>query len=300
MIILDVMCGMGNQMFQYAYARALQEKYGGKLYLSTVTAKRMKDGREYALNNCRLNESVRVLPKTVQYIFDLYFKIKMKLMGQAYKSLEPKQKYQEMAKHGIYTTSKVFRYYEIPHSNKRIKYINGWWQSEKYFHDIAENIRQELKIVKPPTAQNECLMKEIASRESVCVHVRRGDYISEKFSSELDVCNECYYQNAFEIIEERISNPTFYIFSTSHEDILWIKEHWNFRGNVVYVDMNNADYEELRLMYTCKHFILANSTFSWWAAFLSQNIEKIVVAPKIWNKRDTEYEDVYMPEWIRI
>ena len=144
------------------------------------------------------------------------------------------------------------------------------------------------------------MLNKIQSGESVCIHVRRGDYVSEKFSNELNICDKQYYRKAIAIIKSKVHEPIFYIFSTSHEDLEWIRNEWRLEENAVYVDLDNSDYEELRLMYSCKHFILANSTFSWWGAYLSQNENKIVIAPKIWNRRDDDFEDIYMREWMRI
>lgn len=300
MIVLDVMCGMGNQMFQYAYARALQEQCDEKIFLTMVTAKRMNDNRSFSLNHCALKDSVSILPVWQQYILDIYFKLKMKFLGKKYTDLDPKEKYELLAKEGIYTTEKIYCYYGFPLCAKRMKYINGWWQTEKYFNSIARQIRRELLIKTPPSEQNIRMLNKIQSGESVCIHVRRGDYVSEKFSNELNICDKQYYRKAIAIIKSKVHEPIFYIFSTSHEDLEWIRNEWRLEENAVYVDLDNSDYEELRLMYSCKHFILANSTFSWWGAYLSQNENKIVIAPKIWNRRDDDFEDIYMCEWMRI
>ena len=99
-------------------------------------------------------------------------------------------------------------------------------------------------------------------------------------------------------ITEQVENPVFYVFSNSSDDINWIKENYDFSDyNVEYVDLNNPDYEELRLMYSCKHFIISNSTFSWWAQYLCENENKIVIAPSEWNRHFDDCSGIYMPEW---
>lgn len=302
MILVDIMCGMGNQMFQYAFARTVQEMYGEKhIYFSFVTAKRMKDGRKYSLQHFKLNNEVKIPPESLQLLLDIIVKLKKRYFKKKFNNIaSPKRLYEKYVEKGIYTTDSIFAYYGIPLTQNHFKYINGWWQSPQYFMSLEEKLRSELQVITPPSKANKKMIQQIMNSESVCVHVRRGDYISERFSSELNICNEKYYTTAMDIIMKKVENPIFYIFSTSHKDIEWIKRNWKFKYPVVYVDLDNPDYEELRLMYSCKHFIVANSTFSWWGAFLSDNPHKIVIAPEEWNRRDSDYQDIYMNNWIRI
>ena len=147
-----------------------------------------------------------------------------------------------------------------------------------------------------PSKENRVLLKEISNCNSVCVHIRRGDYLDPRWSY-LNVCTENYYIKAIEYVKEKIDCPIFYIFSNTHEDVLWIKKNYNLAGiNVKFVDLNNPDYEELRLMYHCKNFIISNSTFSWWAQYLCQNDSKMVVAPSQWNNQANS-ENIYMDNW---
>jgi len=116
------------------------------------------------------------------------------------------------------------------------------------------------------------------------------------------VCSEEYYIKAMKYIESKLENPVFYIFSNTHEDIEWIKSNMKFRDkwNIKYVDQNNKDYVELFLMKSCYSFIISNSTFSWWAQYLSENENKIVVAPSIWNKEEiykNESKKIYISDW---
>lgn len=301
MIIADIKCGMGNQMFQYAYARAVQEKNKDKkIKFNLVTAKRMKDGRNYALKHCNLKNGVKVQPLVVQYISDIFFKLRIKKFVSEMHGISTEGQMQLLAKKGIYYTESVYDYLEIPKTKKRIKYVNGWWQSYKYFEKIGESIKYELRIKTPPSEKNKEMLKEILSLQAVCVHIRRGDYLSEKFADELNICNEHYYREAMRIVAEKVKQPVFYVFSTSHKDIEWIKCNWSFSYPVRYIDLGNPDYEEIRLMYSCKHFILANSTFSWWAAYLAENKDKIVVVPDTWNQKYQDFENIYKKEWIKI
>ena len=129
------------------------------------------------------------------------------------------------------------------------------------------------------------------------MHIRRGDYLSPKYKH-LNVCDYQYYFESMNYIISKLNNPTFFIFSNTSDDLDWIKENYSLPGKIVYVKNDNPDYEELRLMYSCKHFIISNSTFSWWAQYLSNN-SGIVIAPEIWNRLNHDgIADLYMPNWI--
>ena len=119
------------------------------------------------------------------------------------------------------------------------------------------------------------------------------------------MCNEYYYETAVKKMGELVEKPVFYIFSNSHQDFQNIKKMFDFGDAVIkYVDMSNKDFEDLYLMSHCKHFIVSNSTYSWWGQYLSTNSNKIVMAPVRWNNLETDPgwdpRDIYMDNWIRI
>lgn len=303
MIIADIKCGMGNQMFQYAYARALQKITNDEsIQFNMCTAKRMKDGRTYALGNCVLNEYVSIPNKLTQTFWNVVWKVTLKSNKRKLSDMSAEEQYLKQAKGGLYTTEVIFKYFGIPASKTKVKYTNGWWQSPKYFACVEDEIRRELKIKTAASDKNKKMLQTILQTpNSVCLHVRRGDYLSSSFATELDICNKGYYDRAIQLMRDKVQNPHFFVFTTSHEDVRWIKENWKYEGtDFTYVDLNNPDYEELRLMYSCQHFILANSTFSWWGAFLSDNKQKVVLAPDRWNNRETDYEDIYCEGWIKV
>ena len=130
------------------------------------------------------------------------------------------------------------------------------------------------------------MLEEIKSCNGVCLHIRRGDYFSPQYINTHAVCDERYYAEAVSQAKEMIENPVFFVFSNDHESLEWIKQNYSFPPvDIRYVDLANPDYEELRLMKACKHFIISNSTFSWWAAVLSEeSSSKMVWAPKVWVK----------------
>ncbi len=288
--------GLGNQMFQYAFARSLVLRNGGKLRISRRFLNGDTFGRSYSLDRLNIPDDVSLMTKSeeLKAHSKIYMAGKIHGLLRKLKGLE----------RSFYSDGFIFIYvYDfdkyIPeimnfkNDNGEI-IIKGYFQSEKYFHDYRSELKKEFQVLTPPSPENEALINEISGCESVCVHVRRGDYL--KLKQWADICDYEYYFRAMKYISEKVSKPVFYIFSNSHDDISWIKENWNFSSfiSVKYIDMNNPDYEELRLMYSCRHFIIANSSFSWWAAYLSENPEKIICSPSKWTN---EKKGIYLPEW---
>ena len=201
-----------------------------------------------------------------------------------------------LSKKGFYTTNSVYDCEEYCLSDAPVKYVQGGYQTWLYWQDMVPEMRAELKVKKAPSEANRQLIAKMQSCDSVCVHIRRGDYLAPQFSH-LNVCGEAYYMEAMRRMKEQRPDAVFYIFTNNHEEIQWIKDNYNFDGyEVRYVDLDNPDYEELRLMYNCKHFIISNSTYSWWGQFLCDNEEKIVMAPSVWN-REIKADAIYMPDW---
>lgn len=309
MIRLNLMAGMGNQMFEYAYARALSLEYHEPLTVNPyfMTLAGIGAGRKNYYNNVldvlNIPAEVKMLGKGQGYIkgvpdiAEFVLRRKMK-NGQ---SLHGMESFHVMNRKGKYYTDDCFTYYESIRTSKRNKKVIGYYQSEKYFAKYKDIIQSELKVTKEPSKENQHLIQEISACNAVCVHIRRGDYVSNSKNAALVVCNESYYQRAMKYMTERVENPVFYVFSDNNDEIEWIKSNYHFEDyQVRYVMLNNPDYEELRLMYHCKHFIIANSTFSWWGAYLSDNQQKIIVAPTVWNKDYLERVDTYTDDMIRM
>ncbi|GAG52969.1 unnamed protein product, partial [marine sediment metagenome] len=170
-------------------------------------------------------------------------------------------------------------------------YLNGSWQSEKYFKDIRETIIKEFTVKTKPNKANTAILEKIKNVNSVAIHIRRKDYLTNpKTKKYHGFCSLQYYQKAIQEIRNRINSPRFFIFS---DDISWAKENLEVK-NAVYVDNNppGKGYEDIRLMKNCKHFITANSSFSWWGAWLSENKEKIVLVPKKWLNINIQTPDL--------
>jgi len=180
-------------------------------------------------------------------------------------------------------------------------YLSGYWQSERYFEDVADLIREELAFRTPATGRNAEISKEIADHHSVSLHVRRGDYLTDPAVYAMHgVCSIDYYHRAVDFIRKRVSDPTFYLFS---DDPQWVRENLDLRDRVRLLDHNGIDagVEDLRLMSRCAHHIIANSTFSWWGAWLDPDPDKIVIAPKRWFADDSiDTADLLPASWVKL
>jgi hypothetical protein len=169
----------------------------------------------------------------------------------------------------------------------------GFWECEGYFRDVEDLIRREFTLKAPPEARNAELIAQISQHNSVSVHIRRGD---KAVQSPWGVLPIEYYVSAADTIAARVSHPHFYVFS---DDADWVKENFSLSHPVTIVAHNTVAAEDLRLMMMCRHHILANSTFSWWGAWLGQNVEQIVIAPrKYFQNTDRPMPDFYPPKWI--
>ena len=287
------MGGLGNQMFQYAFARSLALRNGSALRLSRYKFRGDHFKRYYALNNLSLPDEVSLMTAAEEFLSRKKFNMLRKIHKLTTRSEDD------------FFTDKIINFDDYdrfepeltrPGFVKGNLIVAGYFQAWRYFTDYDEEIKRELRVSTPPSKDNAAMMKELASCESVCVHVRRGDYLSLGWSS---VCDYEYYRRAIEYISEKVHDPVFYFFSNDHTEIEWLKNNWSFDGfNVKYVDLDNPDYEELRLMYSCKHFIIANSSFSWWGCYLGDNPGKIVCVPSRWiDDRPTREMNLLMPDW---
>jgi hypothetical protein len=180
-------------------------------------------------------------------------------------------------------------------------YLKGYWQSEQYFIDIADNIRQAFTF--PPLAQgqNQQLAQQIRAVNAVSIHIRRTDYVTDPAANHvLGPCTLYYYERCIRYIMERVATPHFFIFSDEPE---WTRAHLKLTQPATYVAHNGPeqDFEDMRLMSLCKHHIIANSSFSWWGAWLASYRDKLVLAPQQWF-RDPAWDatDLLPPQWIRL
>ena len=293
MIEVNIVGQLGNQLFEYACARQLQEKYGGKIYLNTYEMRQNTPNFRLALLDFNLNENVEVVserPLKEANADNYSVKILRKFFPDLYFNM--------MAKKGVFVWKSARIYKPLPLLNEELHkriVLNGYWQSEKYFSDVAEILRMELTPKEPLQPQNEELYNKIKNTNSVCVTIRRGDFMNEKNKGTFYICDNTYFRNALAYIKKCLPDCTFFGFS---DDIDWVKNNMEFPGEVYYESGVDPVWEKLRLMSACKHFVLSNSSFSWWSQYLSNEKKKIVVAPDIWYKTGKHAKaDLYQDDW---
>lgn len=287
MIIVRIWEGLGNQMFQYAYARALQAKGRpvmldmGKAYDKVFEKYRNHTQRTTNIQHFNLSIETIDMYKYGKYSYlekDTFLKKILYFMGE--NSLWLYRFYEEEEQ----------KYSQKMAAIKGNCYVKGWFQSEKYFKDIRSTLLKEFTPKKKIAVSKE-IREAVNDLQSVSVHIRRGDYVKINNAVGLP-----YYQRAISYIEQVYSNPVFLIFS---DDLDWVKNNLKFKGRHIYVneDKKMQDYEELLVMSKCKSNIIANSTFSWWAAWLNRNTEKYVIAPRKWFPGQ---EGIVPEEWITL
>lgn len=291
MIIVKIIGGLGNQLFQYALGKHLALLNHTDLKLDITGFDEYKL-HAYSLGHFNITENFATREEMAR--FKRYQRRRGKIWFIYNRFIADEQKY---------TQERQFHF--DPQILKRTGdiYLDGFWQTEKYFKDIQDILRKEITVKSPLQGRDADIAREIEATNSVMMHIRRGDYVTNQQTNEYHgTCGLDYYRKAIAIIAEKVPSPHFFIFSDDHE---WVKENIVLEYPSTYVDHNNADknYEDLRLMSLCKHHIIANSSFSWWGAWLSQNTHKIVTGPKGWfnnPKKKSITSDVIPSDWITI
>ena len=291
MIITRLNGGLGNQLFQFAAARALSIHHQQPLLIDNRAFK--VDGvRKFCLPLFMAEflipadsfEGQQILPPSRNHWIAF---LKWRLThGRSLQYLREKS---------LNFDPEILR--AGPHC-----YLHGYWQSEQYFRHAAAQIRSDLKLRIEPMGENPEWLKRIASCASASIHVRRGDYVLDpKASCVHGTCSVEYYRAAAIELANRISEPpTFFVFS---DDVRWVKENLHLPFTTHYLNHNDDchNYEDLRLMAACNHHIIANSSFSWWGAWLGYNQHRIVIAPKIWFRDPARINESLVPaEWLRL
>ena len=294
MIIVKLIGGLGNQMFQYAAGRYLAELHKTELLMDTGYLEKDPNGA-YTKRKLELD------------VFNIDLKIATKDDIQKFK-IESSNKYSRTIQRklpilftNLYVAESGSAYHKEFLSYPKNTYLDGFWQSEYYFKEIESILVNDFVLKDPLNKDNKDWLKKIENCESVSLHIRRGDYISNAASqSHHGSCDIEYYKKAVEFIKEKHKTIEIFVFS---DDLEWCKENLNIRETLHFVDANQKQNRHLDmfLMSHCKHNVIANSSFSWWAAWLNRNQQKIVVAPLKWfNDPAIKTHDLIPKEWIRI
>lgn len=283
MIIVKTFGGLGNQLFQYAFARyyGISKKENVKLD-NGFNLNKHDTYRQYSLNN--FNIALDIANKdevlSAKYPYGPFSKL-MRLI-----------RWKMLGKYNIDFDKNIL--------NSKLKYFEGYWQNYKYLGPVRETLLKELTLKESIEEKFSKLLISMSETNSVSIHIRRGDYVNNPKTKEAHCTFGLeYYTDAIKLITSKINQPSFFIFS---DDIDWAKNNLAIDFPTTFVSNPNIkDYEELVLMSKCKNNIIANSSFSFWSAWLNQNPNKIVIAPKKWNNKFVkEYEDMLPTEWLKI
>lgn len=291
MIIVKLQGGLGNQMFQYAAGRRLAELHRVPLkldlgFLLDRTPRADFVFRDFALDIFPIDGEI-LTPDDRRGI-DLCNSPLARLLGK------------------FKTTRRPFSIIREPHFHFHRQlleapdnaYLDGYWQSEKYFQDIEAVIRKDFSFKSAPGPQSQAYAGKISAVNSVCLNVRRGDFVSNPTANKLHgFLGLDYIKKCLRILSERVANPCFFVFS---DDVQWCRENIRMEYPCTVIPHDLAG-EHLYLMTLCRHYIIPNSTFAWWAAWLNTNPEKLVLAPEKWFN-DPEYDtrDLLPSSWLKV
>jgi hypothetical protein len=293
MIIVKLFGGLGNQLFQYAAGRSLAAHHNISLKLDVrdIASNRV---RPYSLSPFKIvedfaseEEIARIKGTDRSFLSRWCFSLAEKMKPYYSRSVF-REPYLKPFDANVFKTPTAV-------------YLDGYWQSERYFINIQDIIRREFTIKFEPNYENIKLAENICSTDSVSIHIRRGDYISKPETYRVHgTCELDYYARCMEIISKAVSKPHFFVFS---DDYLWSTNNLKLIDrNVTHITHNiGTDFEDLRLMSMCKHNIIANSSFSWWGAWLNSNPKKVVLAPKRWfNEATYDTRDLVPASWTKV
>ncbi|MBS9898255.1 alpha-1,2-fucosyltransferase [Vibrio alginolyticus] len=299
MIIVKMLGGLGNQMFQVAYALSLAEKYDRNVYLDLSIYDSYKI-RSFSLDNLVLNERVSILSDKElnrwqhasmvlsQKIYHVFQKV-LRLCGKDFKFGE--YWFKKLSSKGyFYNFDNYYHEHEFQAEDNSIIYLYGYFQSELYFIDQLDNIR-DLFSIKPSLniSDSLCLYRNqiLSSERSIAISMRLGqDYTSSKI---FNVCDASYFTNSLNYLLSREPNAVVFVFSDVVSEAKVILKDYE---NIVFVD-ECKDFQSLELMSLCDHFIISNSSFSWWGAYLSKYDDKLIIAPDNWYNKIHGNVDIY-------
>lgn len=267
MVIVRIVGGLGNQMFQYAYAKALQQN-GFEVQLDLSKFKTYKLHGGYHLDKFNIDLDI------ADNFSILLAKLQLKKNKKEQSLLFDKNLLQ------LYGN----------------EYVKGYFQTEEYFKNIRNILLNQFTLIHSLSASTLNYVDVIKSFETSCsIHIRRGDYVSDKKANRIHgTCDLDYYQKAIEHILSKFKNVHFFVFS---DDITWTKNNLKL-NNATYIQHKVIPHEDMHLMSLCNHNITANSSFSWWGAWLNKNNKKTVIAPKNWFVE--KKNEVACKNWVQL
>ncbi len=291
MVVVRVWGGLGNQIFQYAFGYAMAKKHNTELVLdmsffyqkhNSWTTERTPDLLELPIDKCKIVNSNDVVSPLLHILQNSY-------VNYAIRKLLP-----IALPIGGCTYVKESKLEFLP-SVMNVKgnnvYYDGYWHCDRYFENYREDLLKQFAL-NDPLIHNYYIGHKQKGANTVAVHIRRGDYVSQ---NNPNVRGIEYYIKAMDYIKGKINNPLFYVFS---DDLDWVAKQFGERENIVLVNKEKSltDIQEFQMISLCDHQIISNSSYSWWGAWLNRNPEKIVVCPAKWEGK----KDMMLDEWVKI
>lgn len=286
MIIVKIIGGLGNQMFQYAYAKALEQR-GNEVKIDITVFETYKLHGGYQLDKYDIDLKESSVEENNRYYSKTIFSKILRKVG---------------VKSSTVIREKSLLFDDTFLNIEDDDYIEGYFQSEKYFKNIRDILLEQFSIKQNLSNYTTEIEKKIIKTKNSCsIHIRRGDFVNTTNINIHGNCDLVYYKKAISSLEDRIGKLKFFIFS---DDIEWCKQNLEI-NNTVYIDSKEKriPHEDIYLMSLCGHNIIANSSFSWWGAWLNKNEDKIVIPPKRWfadEKLDKESMDIVCEKWLKI
>jgi len=292
MVITHILGGLGNQMFQYAAARSFSIQNKEELLLDLRGFENYRLHSGYQLNTVFNIDPAVASPEEISKMIGWrdkkYIKKLLKLKTFSF------------ARGQNLVIEPQFNFWKNLFSCQPNSYLYGYWQSEKYFKLIERIIRHDFRFRDSLDLKNSNLQMNMLKNNSISLHIRRGDYVSNtKNAAIMNYCGLDYYERAIKYLVARLNNPIFYIFS---DDIEWVRNNIRLQYSHEFIDNNSGKdgYKDMQLMSSCKHHVIANSTFSWWGAWLNSSPDKIVIAPKKWFINQINDVDLVPESWLRL
>jgi hypothetical protein len=293
-IVSQIIGGLGNQMFQYAAGLALANKHGQPLLLDI----RLFDNYDLRPEGFLLDKVFKIDANIAEAICIRNMfgwrtsRIGHRILREKYFSFLRGENYK--VQNGMDFTNDFF---ELPSSC----YLSGYWQSERYFKEYENLIREHFTFTAPMNKCNLDIVKQIQGISgAVSLHVRRGDYIWNNHTNSIHgVCSADYYQKAMSLIAKHVFDPVYFVFS---DDLDWVKANLSIEYKHIFIDHNIGDdsFKDMQLMSFCQHHIIANSSFSWWGSWLNPSPDKIVIAPKKWFSNGLDISDITPMAWLKL
>lgn len=300
-IYVQISGRLGNQLFSYAFARKIQLASGGEIlanFYEVDKTRKMKSDlsfkdylKDFKIEYTNLDQMLPLknmifkngsLDQKIYYVlFGILRRVwpvenTTSLIISSINKIISKF----LAKKGLYVTPFLTGRFDI--SIKENSFIYGKFEDANLFENIQEELKESIEPIEPIRRENISFLEKIKSSDSVCISIRRGDFLTTDYKNDFFQCDDKYFQKSISIIKEKVENPTFFVFSDDVEYAEQFTRDFLYFDKVFVEIKGNSIGEKLKLMKSCKHFIISNSTFSWWTQFLGDFDDKIVIGPNKW------------------